>query len=125
MDVQFYVPRTTKYTKREKNERPPVEFEINEEVKEGEEPKATIKNQKPNKKKLKTFIILEEEEDPEEFKKGIEEGLFPEEQLDFEPKPKEKLKKKTKKHKIKVNPPGKKGTRKKTEVNFEISEEIV
>ena len=123
LDVQFYVPRTTKYTKREKNERPPVEFEINEEVKEGEEPKATIKNQKPNKKKLKTFIILEEEEDPEEFKKGIEEGLFPEEQLDFEPKPKEKLKKKTKKHKIKVNPPGKKGTRKKTEVNFEISEQ--
>ena len=84
-----------------------------------------IKNQKPSKEKLKTTLILEEEEDPEEFKKGIEEGLFPEEQLDFEPKPKEKLKKKTKKHKIKVNPPGKKGTRKNPEVNFEIVEEIV
>jgi hypothetical protein len=54
-------------------------------------------------------------------KKGIEEGLFPEEQSDFEQKPKEKPKKKTKKHKIKVNPPGKKGTRK----IFEIVEEFV
>ena len=120
LDVQFYVPRTTKYTKREKDKRPPVEFEIIE-----DEEQAKIKNQKPSKEKLKTTLILEEEEDPEEFKKGIEEGLFPEEQLDFEPKPKEKLKKKTKKHKIKVNPPGKKGTRKNPEVNFEIVEEIV
>ena len=122
MDVQFYVPRTTKYTKREKDKRPPVEFEMIEDVKEGEEPNAKIKNQKPSKEKLKTtFIFLEEDENPEEFKKGIEEGLFPEEQFDFELKPKEKPKKKTKKHKIKVNPPGKKGTRK----IFEIVEEFV
>jgi hypothetical protein len=131
LDVQFYLPKTTKYTKREKNKRPPVEFEeVNEEVKEGEEefdiePKPKIKkikNQKPNKKNLKTFIILEEDENVPEFTKGIEEGLFPEEQFDFEPNPKEKIKKKTKKQKINVNPLGKKGTRRNPNVDFEISE---
>ena len=128
LDNQFFVYKTTTYKPREKNIRPPIEFE---EVIEGEEefdiePKQKIKkikNQKPNEKKLKTTIILEEEdENPEEFNKGIEEGLFPEEQFDFEPKPKEKLKKKTKKQKINVNPPGKKGTRKRVPPNFEISE---
>lgn len=131
MDVQFFVYKTTTYKPREKNIRPPIEFEeVNEEVKEGEEweelelpPKIKkIKNQKPNKEKLKTTIILEEDENPEELTKGIEEGLFPEEQFDFEQKSKEKQKKKTKKQKINVNPPGKKGTRKKVDVNFEISE---
>jgi len=131
LDVQFFVYKTTTYKPREKNIRPPIEFEeVNEEVKEGEEweelelpPKIKkIKNQKPNKEKLKTTIILEEDENPEELTKGIEEGLFPEEQFDFEQKSKEKQKKKTKKQKINVNPPGKKGTRKKVDVNFEISE---
>jgi hypothetical protein len=125
LDVQFYVPKTTTYTKREKNKRPPVEFEVVEEGEEWEELelKPKIKNQKPSKEKLKTTIILEEDENPQEFTKGIEEGLFPEEQFDFEPKPKEKLKKKTKKQKIKVNPLGKRGTRKKPVVNFEINEQ--
>jgi hypothetical protein len=129
LDVQFFVYKTTTYKPREKNIRPPIEFE---EVIEGEEefdiePKPKIKkikNQKPNEKKLKTTIILEEDENPEEFNKGIEDGLFPEEQEEFyiQPKPKEKLKKKTKKQKIKVNPPGKKGTRRNTNVDFDISE---
>jgi hypothetical protein len=131
LDIQFYLPKTTKYTKREKNIRPPVEFEeVNEEGEEWEElelkPKIKkIKNQKPNKKKLKTTIILEEDENPEEFNKGIEDGLFPEEQEEFyiQPKPKEKLKKKTKKQKINVNPLGKKGTRRKPVDNFEINEQ--
>ena len=130
LDIQFYLPKTTKYTKREKNIRPPVEFEeVNEEGEEWEElelkPKIKkIKNQKPSREKLKTTIILEEDENPEEFNKGIEDGLFPEEQEEFyiQPKPKEKLKKKTKKQKIKVNPPGKKGTRRNTNVDFDISE---
>ena len=122
LDVQFFIRKTTKYDPRKKNIRPPVQFEID---KEGEELEEKIKNQKPNKKKLKTFLIIEEDENPEEFNKGIEEGLFPEEQFDFEIIPKKKLKKKTKKQKINVNPPGKKGTRKKPNIIFEISESSV
>jgi hypothetical protein len=124
LDFIFEKDITTKYKPRQKGIRQAAEFEevlekpeevaeIGEEVLEIE-PKPKVRKLKG--KKLKPTIILEEAEEaiekPEEKELKIEEIVFPEEQLEIVPVKKRRTRKQ-REQKLKVNPAGKKGTRRK------------
>ena len=127
LDKLFFVYKTTEYKPRKKNVRPHVELEIDEEGEEGE-----VKNQKPDKNNLKNDVFQKKDENPSEFTKGIEDGLFPEEQYkeddewgEFKLNKQKKLKKKTKKQKLNVNPLGKKENEKVNKIRRETRKAII
>jgi hypothetical protein len=134
IDIVFEKDITTKYKPRQKGIRQALEFEIESEkipeeqiIEEGNvidiEPKPKIRKLKG--KKLKPTIILEEAEEaiekPEE-EVNLEEIVFPDEAIEIIPIKKRKTRKQ-REQKIKVNPPGKKSTRRKLPDSFEIIEE--
>jgi len=121
LDFIFEKDITTKYKPRQKGIRQIAEFDEKptEIVEMGEEelqiePKPKVRKLKG--KKLKPTIILEEAEEaienPQEKEFKIEDIVFPEEQLEIVPVKKRRTRKQREK-KLKVNPPGKKGTRRK------------
>ena len=135
LDLIFEKDITTKYKPRQKGIRQAPEFEIEskpEEIIEFDEVLEIDPKQKKRKlkgKKIKPTLILEEAEEaienPEEKEKelNLEEIVFPEEILEIIPKKKRKTRKQSEK-KVKVNPHGKKETRKKLPENIEIVGEI-
>jgi hypothetical protein len=129
LDYIFEKDITTKYKPRQKGIRQPVEFEIvspspspkksKEMVELGEEileiePRPRVRKIKG--KKLKPTIILEEAEEamerPVEKEIQIDEIVFPEEKIEITPI-KRRRTRKQREQKLRVNPPGKKGTRRK------------
>jgi hypothetical protein len=122
LDLIFEKDITTKYKPRKKGMRQPIEFEIisaskPEEVVEMGEEEFEIELPKVRRlkgKKIKSTIILEEAEE------AIEN---PEEILEIIPIKKRKTKKQ-REQKLKVNPPGKKGTRRKLPKDIEIPVEV-
>jgi hypothetical protein len=132
LDFIFEKDITTKYKPRQKGIRQPAEFEsvsvnkpeegveLSEEVLEIE-PKP--RKRKLKGKKLKPTLILEEAEEaieiPEEKEIKIEEIIFPEELIEITPIKKRRTRKQ-REQKLKVNPPGKKGTRRKLPESIEI-----
>ena len=127
LDFIFEKDITTKYKPRQKGIRAAPEFEIVEEEVPLEDDVFEIEPKKVRKlkgKKLKKALILEEAEEAiEEPKVGIENILFPEEQIDITPVLKITKKRKTRKQReqqLIVNPPGKKASRKKLPENIEI-----
>ena len=134
LDLIFEKDITTKYKPRQKGIRQVIDFEIAsnpEEVIELGEEQLEIepikKMRKLKVKKIKPTLILEEAEEaidvPEEKPVKIEEIIFPEEDIEIVPVKKRKTRKQREK-KLKVNPPGKKVTRRKLPENIEIVGEI-
>jgi len=141
LDVIFERDVTTRYKPRQKGIRN-IEFEIEEEIEKAAPDQNDVQNiieeekekmeilpvKKPRAKKLKakkidTTLVLEEEVEevaPEPFK--LENILNSVEELEIVPVKKSKTRKQREKI-IKVNPPGKKGSRKKLPDNIEIIEE--
>ena len=130
IDVLFEKDITTRYKPRKKGNREAPEFEIESEKMaeyEGDEilkiePKPKVRKLKKQKNKKPTLILEEAEEaleKPEEEIVNIEEIVFPEEEIEIIPVKKRKTKKQ-REQKLKVNPPGKKGTRSKLPENVEI-----
>ena len=122
IDIVFEKDITTKYKPKQKGMRD-IEFEVVSapvEVIEGEEqmnivPKKKIKKLKA--KKIPPTLVLEEEEEevieaPNEDQEvvNLEEIIFPEEQLEITPLKKRKTRNK-REQKLRVNPHGKKGTK--------------
>jgi hypothetical protein len=135
LDLIFEKDITTKYKPRQKGIRQPAEFETvipspkksEEMVEMGEEILEIEPKRKVKGKKLKPTIILEEAEEaiekPQEKEMKIEEIVFPEEQLEIVPVKKRRTRKQ-REQKLKVNPHGKKGTRRKLPEDVEIPVEF-
>ncbi len=138
LDFIFEKDITTKYKPRQKGIRQPAEFETvisspkkpEEVVELGEEVleiEPQPKKRRLKGKKLKPTLILEEAEEaiekPDEKEIKLEEIIFPEEQLEITPIKKRRTRKQ-REQKLKVNPPGKKGTRRKLPENIEIVGDI-
>jgi len=131
LDLIFERDITTKYKPRQKGIRHAIEFEIESKSEEiiGEgleiEPKTKIMTPPT---KIKPTLILEEAEEaidkPEKQEEvKLENIIFPKEQLEITPVKKRKTRKQ-REIKIKVNPQGKKNTRRKLPKNIEIVGEI-
>ena len=141
LDLIYEKDNTTKYKPRQKGLRVLPEFEIvgEEEIdkeekgeeEKGEEeqieiiPKKKIRKIKP---KTRPTLVLEEaeealEQDNPVQKEQMEHIIFPDEEIQITPVKKRKTRKQ-REQKVKVNPPGKKGTRRKLTDNIEILGDI-
>jgi len=127
IDVVFEKDIKTNYNPRKKGIRE-IDFEIASapvEVIEDDEQMEIIpmKKKKLKGKKIEPKLVLQEAEEaiemPEEF--VLEDIIFPEEQLEITPVKKRKTRKQ-REQKLMVNPHGKKGTRKKPPLDFNIEE---
>jgi hypothetical protein len=133
IDFVFEKDITTKYKPRKKGIRNQIELEVDslpdDKIVEEEFEIQPKKTRRP--KKTKSTLILEEAEEaienPEENNLKMEEVLFPAEEEKLEIVPVKKRKTRKKVQKVKVNPLGKKGSRRKLPENIEIvgEEEII
>jgi hypothetical protein len=131
LDIVYEKDVTTRYKPKQRGLRN-IEFEIEEEEQENQKAEEALEEiepvKKPRAKKLKakkipvTLVLEEEVEEVQPPTMNLDEILKPEEEMEIIPVKKRKTKKQREKT-LKVNPPGKKGSRKKLPDNIEIIDE--
>jgi len=146
LDIVFEKDVTTRYKPKQKGIRN-IEFEIEEEIPVPQEEQIEIPNLVPHDeeeqieivpkkksrvkklkaKKIETTLVLEEEDEKEKVDDqpiDLENILNPVEEFEIVPPIKKTKTRKNRERKIKVNPAGKKASRKKLPDNIEIIEEV-